>query len=71
MDAPLVRSQVLASERQRLRVHIQTQQLPIWCRRLQNPAGVSARAQGSIHIATSVMRLQRVYNFFVKYRLMR
>src|SRR5512146_1620033 len=71
MDAPLVRSQVLASERERLRVHIETQQLPIWRRCLQDAAGMSARAQCPIHIAASAPGLQRVYNLFVKYRLMR
>src|SRR5437867_1711199 len=42
MDALFIRSQVLTSERERLRVYIKTQQLPIWRRGLQNSAGVSA-----------------------------
>ena len=71
MDALFVRSQGLTSERQRLRVYIQTQQLPIWRRRLQNSAGMSTRAQCPIHIAATTSGLQRVYNLFVKYRLMR
>src|SRR5512138_2925555 len=71
MDAPLVRSQGLASERERLRVHIETQQLPIWRRCLQNAAGMSARAYRPIHIAATAPGLQRVYNLLVKYRLMR
>src|SRR5512138_3896332 len=71
MEAPLVRSQGLASERERLWVHIETQQLPIWRRRLQNAAGMSTRAQRPIHIAATAPGLQRVYNLFVKYRLMR
>lgn len=67
MDAVFVRSQGLTSDRQRLRVHIQTQQLPIWRTRLQNAAGMSARAQCSIHITPASPGLQRVYNLFVKY----
>src|SRR5512138_756784 len=49
MDAILIRSQGLTSERERLRVYIETQQLPIWRRRLQNAASVSARAQCPVH----------------------
>jgi hypothetical protein len=71
MCALFVRSQGLTSERQRLRVYIQTQQLPIWRRGLQNSAGMSTRAQCPIYIATADLRLQRVYNLFVKYRSMR
>jgi hypothetical protein len=71
MDAPFIRSQVLTSERKRLRVNIQTQQSPIWRRHLHDPAGMAARAQCPIHIASPCMRLQRVYNLFVKYRLVR
>src|SRR5512138_1205155 len=44
MDAVLVRSQGLASDRERLRVYIETQQSPIWRRCLQNAASMSARA---------------------------
>ena len=71
MDAPLIRSQELMSERERLWVYIETQQLPIWRRRLHDLAGMAARAQCPIHIASPAMGLQRVYNLFVKYRLMR
>ncbi len=71
MNALFVRSQDLTSKRQRLWVYIQTQQLPIWHRGLQNSAGMTARTQSPIHIATAIMRLQRVYNLFVKYRLVR
>jgi hypothetical protein len=71
MDAILVRSQDLTSDRQRLRVDIETQQLPIWRRRLHNTAGMAARAQCSVYIPSAFMRLQRVYNFLVKYRLVR
>jgi hypothetical protein len=71
MDTPFIRSQVLTSERKRLRVYIQTQQLPIWRRGLQNPAGMSARAQRPIYIVATAPGLQRVYNLFVKYRLVR
>jgi len=71
MNAMFVRSQGLTSDRQRLLVHIQTQQLSIWRTRLHYSAGMSARAESSIHIAPSAMRLQRVYNLLVKYRLVR
>ena len=71
MDAMFMRSQGLTSDRQRLRVYIETQQLSIWRRRLQNTAGVSARAQCAIDIAPASPGLQRVYNLFVKYRSMR
>jgi hypothetical protein len=70
MDAPFIRSQVLTSERKRLRIHIETQQSPIWRRHLHDSAGMAARAQCPIHITAPLMRLQRVYNLFVKYRLM-
>ena len=69
MDALFVRSQGLTSERQRLRVNIQTQQLPIWRASLQDPASVTARAQSAIYITTAALGLQCVYNLFVKYRL--
>ena len=68
MCALFVRSQGLTSERQRLRVNIQTQQMPIWRASLQNPASVTARAQSAIHITTTALGLQCVYNLFVKYR---
>ena len=71
MDAMFVRSQGLTSDRQRLRVHIETQQLPIWRRCLQNSAGMTARAECPIYIAPSAPGLQCVYNLFVKYGLMR
>src|SRR6185503_1828713 len=71
MDTPLIRSQVLTSERKRLRVNIETQQSPIWRRRLHDSAGMAARAQCPIHIAPPGVRLQRVYNLFVKYRSVR
>ncbi len=71
MNAMFVRSQGLTSDRQRLRVHIQTQQLPIWRTRLQNAAGMAARAESSIHIAPASPGLQRVYNLLVKYGLVR
>ena len=70
MDALFIRSQVLTSERERLRVYIKTQQLPIWRRGLHDSAGLATRAQCPIYLATTIMRLQRVYNLFVKYRLM-
>ena len=41
----------------RLRVHIQTQQLPIWRARLQYAAGMSSRAYCSIHIAAPTLGL--------------
>ena len=34
-------------------------------------AGMATRAQCSIHVTPAFHRLQRVYNLFVKYRLMR
>ena len=71
MDAMFVRSQGLTSDRQRLRVHVETEQAPIWRTRLQDTAGVSARAHCPIHITSPRMRLQRVYNFFVKYGFVR
>ena len=71
MDAVLVGSQVPASYRKCLWVHIETQQLTIWRRRLHDPAGMATRAQCPIHIAPPGMRLQRVYNLFVKYRFVR
>ena len=71
MDAALVGSQDPASNRERLRVYVKTQQLPIWRRGLHNSAGMTARAQCPVHIAPPGMRLQRVYNLFVKYRLVR
>ncbi len=71
MNAIFVRSQGLTSNRQRLRVYIQTQQSSIWRTRLQYAAGMTTRAESSIHIAPTAMRLQRVYNLLVKYRLMR
>mgnify|MGYP006391214339 CR=1 FL=1 len=70
MDAMFVRSQGLTSERQRLRVNIQTQQKPIRRAGLQYPASVSARAQSAIHITTTALRLQCVYNLLIKYRYM-
>jgi len=69
MDALFVRSQDLTSQRKRLRVHIETEQLSIWRTRLQNAAGMTARAQCPIHVAPASPGLQRVYNLFVKYRL--
>lgn len=71
MDAMFVRSQGLTSDRQRLRVYIETEELSIWRTRLQNAASVPARAESPIHVAPTAPRLQRVYNLFVKYRLMR
>ena len=44
MNTMFVRSQGLTSDLQRLRVHIETQQLAIWRRCLQNATGMSARA---------------------------
>ncbi len=70
MNAPLVRSQVLTSKRQSLRVYIKTEQLPIWRASLQDPASVTARAQSAIHITTAAFGLQCVYNLLVKYRFM-
>ena len=71
MDATFVGSQVPASDRQRLRVYIETQQLPIWRTAIQYAAGVPTRADCSIHIAPTGAGLQRVYNFFVKYGYVR
>lgn len=71
MDAVLVGSQVPASDRERLQVYVKTQQLPIWRRGLQDSAGMAARAQCPVHIEPPGLRLQRVYNLFVKYRLVR
>jgi hypothetical protein len=71
MDAMLIRSQGLTSDRQRLWIHIQTQQTPIWRTRLQNSAGMTARAQCPVHIAPATSGVQRVYNLFVKYRSVR
>ena len=71
MEAMFVRSQGLTNDRQRLRVHIETEQLPIWRRTVQDAAGVPARSDGSIHIAPALPGLQCVYNLLVKYRLVR
>ena len=71
MKATLVRSQGLTSNRQRLRVHIETQQLPIRRASLQDAASVSARTYRTIHIPPAIAGLQSVYNLLVKYRFMR
>ena len=71
MDAMFVRSQGLTSNRQRLRVYIETQQLSIWRRRLHDAAGMATRAQCPVNVPPATYGLQRVYNLFVKYRSMR
>ena len=68
MNALFVRSQGLTSERQSLRVYIETEQEPIWRASLQDPASVTARAQSAIHITSAIAGLQSVYNLLVKYR---
>jgi hypothetical protein len=71
MDAMFVGSQDPASDRECLWIHIQTKQLAIWCTRLHDSAGMAARAQCTVNVASTTFGLQRVYNLFVKYRLMR
>ena len=71
MDAIFVGSQDPASDRECLWIHIQTKQLTIWRTRLHDSAGMAARAQCPIYIASTTFGLQRVYNLFVKYRSVR
>src|SRR5215216_4151948 len=71
MDAMLVGSQDPTSDRECLWIHIQTKHLTIWRRRLHDSAGMTARAQCAINIASTAFGLQRVYNLFVKYRYVR
>jgi len=71
MRAPFMGGQGLTSKRQRLRVHIETQQESIRRASLQNAASVSARAQCAIYISAARFGLQRVYNLLVKYRFVR
>ena len=67
MCASLIRSQGLTSKRQRLRVYIETQQMPIRRASLQNTASVTARAQCAVNVTSTAFGLQCVYNLFVKY----